>query len=150
MAMNVRFIFAICGLSFLMASSSNSSFAESKYEQKPSHQNAVVYIVSPQDGQKLKSPVTIVFGLKAMGVAPAGINLPNTGHHHLLIDSKLPSLKQPIPANEKSIHFGAGQTETSVELKPGKHTLQLLLGDANHFPHLPAVYSKKIEIEVLP
>lgn len=126
------------------------SFAESKYEQKPSAEKAHVYIVSPQDGQKLKSPVTIIFGLKGMGIAPAGIDLPNTGHHHLLIDSRLPDLKKPIPGNEKSIHFGGGQTETSVELKPGKHTLQLLFGDANHVPHHPAVYSKKIQIEVLP
>ncbi|HEX5163038.1 MAG TPA: DUF4399 domain-containing protein [Steroidobacteraceae bacterium] len=117
--------------------------------REPSPANAEVYIVSPKDGAKVKSPVTVVFGLKGMGIAPAGIKFDNTGHHHLLIDSDLPAdLSQPLPATEKSVHFGKGQTETSVTLAPGKHTLQLVLGDSLHIPHDPAVFSKKITIEV--
>ena len=117
--------------------------------REPSPANAEVYIVSPKDGAKVKSPVTVVFGLKGMGIAPAGIKFDNTGHHHLLIDSDLPAdLSQPLPATEKSVHFGKGQTETSVTLPPGKHTLQLVLGDSLHIPHDPAVFSKKITIEV--
>jgi hypothetical protein len=91
----------------------------------------------------------VVFGLKGMGVAPAGIKFDNTGHHHLLIDGDLPAdLSQPLAANEKSVHFGKGQTQTSLTLPPGKHTLQLVLGDALHVPHEPPVISKKITIIV--
>ena len=117
--------------------------------REPSPANAEVYIVSPKDGAKVKSPVTVVFGLKGMGIAPAGIKFDNTGHHHLLIDSELPAdLSQPLAANEKSVHFGKGQTETSLTLPPGKHTLQLVLADLTHTPHDPAVISKKITITV--
>jgi hypothetical protein len=84
-----------------------------------------------------------------MGVAPAGIEKPNTGHHHLLIDAKLPPLDQPIPNDFNHLHFGAGQSEATVELPLGKHTLQLLLGDANHIPHNPPVMSKPIEVSVV-
>jgi hypothetical protein len=83
-----------------------------------------------------------------MGVAPAGIERPNTGHHHLLIDTKVPALDQPIPNDFNHLHFGAGQTEADVTLPPGKHTLQLLLGDANHVPHNPPVMSKPITVTV--
>jgi hypothetical protein len=118
-------------------------------ERTPSPPGAEVYIVSPKDGAKVKGPVTVVFGLKVMGIAPAGIKFDNTGHHHLLIDSEAPAdLSQPLPANEKSVHFGKGQTETTLTLSPGKHTLQLVLGDALHVPHDPAVISKKITITV--
>jgi hypothetical protein len=82
-------------------------------------------------------------------VAPAGIEKPNTGHHHLLIDAKRPPLDQPIPNDFNHLHFGAGQSEATVELPLGKHTLQLLLGDANHIPHNPAVMSKPIEVTVV-
>lgn len=117
--------------------------------REPAPAGAEVYIVSPADGAKVKSPVTVVFGLKGMGVAPAGIKFDNTGHHHLLIDSDLPAdLSQPLAANEKSVHFGKGQTETSVTLPPGKHTLQLVLGDSLHIPHDPAIVSRKITITV--
>jgi len=117
--------------------------------REPSPANAEVYIVSPKDGAKVKSPVTVVFGLKGMGIAPAGIKFDNTGHHHLLIDSELPvDLSQPLAANEKSLHFGKGQTETSLTLPPGTHTLQLVLGDSLHIPHDPPVFSKKITITV--
>lgn len=118
-------------------------------ERTPAPAGAEVYIVSPKDGATLKGPVTVVFGLKGMGVAPAGIKFDNAGHHHLLIDSDPPAdLSQPLAANEKSVHFGKGQTETTVTLPPGKHTLQLVLGDSLHVPHEPAVISKKITIVV--
>jgi hypothetical protein len=117
--------------------------------REPAPAGAEVYIVSPADGAKVKSPVTVVFGLKGMGVAPAGIKFDNTGHHHLLIDSALPAdLSQPLAATEKSVHFGKGQTETSVTLAPGKHTLQLVLGDSLHIPHDPPVVSKVITVTV--
>jgi Domain of unknown function (DUF4399) len=117
--------------------------------REPSPAGAEVYIVSPKDGAKVKGPVTVVFGLKGMGVAPAGIKFDNTGHHHLLVDSDPPAdLSQPLPANEKTLHFGKGQTETTLTLAPGKHTLLLVLGDYLHIPHEPAVISKKISITV--
>ncbi len=117
--------------------------------REPSPAGAEAYIVSPKDGAKVKGPVTVVFGLKGMGIAPAGIKLENTGHHHLLIDSEAPAdLTQPLPANEKTVHFGKGQTETTVTLPPGKHTLMLVLGDSLHVPHDPAVISKKVTITV--
>jgi hypothetical protein len=110
---------------------------------------AKVYIVSPVDGAKVKSPVKVVFGLSGMGIAPAGIKFDNAGHHHLLIDTDLPKeVGQPLPANEHVVHFGKGQTEASVELKPGKHTLQLVLGDHLHIPFDPVVASSKITITV--
>ena len=125
------------------------ALATAAASREPSPAGAEVYIVSPKNGAKVKSPVTVVFGLKGMGIAPAGIKFDNTGHHHLLIDSELPAdLSQPLAANEKSVHFGKGQTETSVTLPPGKHTLQLVLGDSLHIPHDPAVYSKQITITV--
>jgi hypothetical protein len=118
-------------------------------DRAPSPAGAEVYIASPKDGARVKGPVTVVFGLKGMGVAPAGIKFDNTGHHHLLIDSDPPAdLSQPLPATEKSVHFGKGQTETTLTLAPGKHTLQLVLGDSLHVPHEPAVISKKITITV--
>jgi hypothetical protein len=118
-------------------------------DRTPAPAGAEVYIASPKDGAKVKGPVTVVFGLKGMGVAPAGIKFDNTGHHHLLIDSDPPAdLSQPLPATEKSVHFGKGQTETTLTLPPGKHTLLLVFGDSLHVPHEPAVISKKITITV--
>jgi hypothetical protein len=118
-------------------------------DRTPSPAGAEVYIVSPKDGAKVKSPVTVVFGLKGMGIAPAGIKFDNTGHHHLLVDADPPGdLSKPLPADEHNVHFGKGQTEGSVTLAPGKHTLQLLLADSLHTPHEPAVMSKKITITV--
>ncbi len=107
------------------------------------------YIVTPADGATVKSPFTVVFGLRnPWGVAPAGTKLDNTGHHHLLIDTPLPDLTQPIAKDDQHRHFGGGQTETSVTLPPGKHTLQLLLGDFAHVPHQPPVMSKPITVTV--
>jgi len=119
-------------------------------EQTPSPDKAYVYIGWPNDGEVIYSghPFRVWFGLRYMGVAPKGVNLPNTGHHHLLIDTDLPPLDEEIPSDRNHIHFGAGQTETMLELPPGKHTLQLLMGDYNHVPHNPPVYSKKITITV--
>jgi Domain of unknown function (DUF4399) len=108
-----------------------------------------VYIISPRNGEVVTSPVTVQFGLKGRGVAPAGVNQANTGHHHLLVDvDTLPPLNAPIPANDNHIHFGGGQTQTVVTLKPGQHTLQLLLGDHLHIPHNPPWMSEKITITV--
>ncbi len=117
-------------------------------KRTPSPQGAEVYFIAPSDGATVRSPVTVKFGLKGMGVAPAGIAFEGTGHHHLIIDAELPPLDAPIPADANHVHFGKGQTEATVELKPGKHTLQLLLGDLTHTPHDPAVASKKITITV--
>ena len=117
--------------------------------REPAPAGAEVYIVAPADGAKIKGPVTVVFGLKGMGVAPAGIKFDNTGHHHLLVDSDVPAdLSQPLPATEKILHFGKGQTETTLTLPPGKHTLQLVFADMLHVPHQPAVTSKRITITV--
>jgi hypothetical protein len=121
----------------------------SAQDRMASPADAQVYIISPKDGAKVSSPVTVQFGLKGMGIAPAGVKIENTGHHHLLIDADAPTdLGQPLPASEKVVHFGKGQTETAVKLTPGKHTLQLLLGDSTHVPHNPPVISKKITITV--
>jgi hypothetical protein len=118
-------------------------------ERTPSPAGAEVYIVSPKDGAKVKGPVTVIFGLKGMGIAPAGIKFDNTGHHHLLVDADAPAdLSLPLPADEHNLHFGKGQTETTLTLPPGKHTLQLVLADSLHTPHDPAVISKKITIVV--
>jgi hypothetical protein len=111
---------------------------------------AEVYFVSPANGAEVTSPVTIRFGLRGMGVAPAGVTSPNTGHHHLLIDvAELPADNLPLPATDQIRHFGLGQTEASLELPPGQHTLQLVLGDALHIPHDPPVRSDKITITVV-
>ncbi len=124
-------------------------FALPAFSGTPSPSGAEVYIISPRNGDVVTSPVTVRFGLKGMGVAPAGTDAANTGHHHLLIDvDTLPPLDKPIPADEKHKHFGAGQTEVVVTLAPGKHTLQLLLGDKHHVPHDPPVISEKITITV--
>ena len=109
---------------------------------------ARVYFISTSNGQVLKGPITVRFGLAGMGVAPAGTVSEGTGHHHLIIDSPLPALDQPLPKDDKHLHFGKGQTETTLTLAPGKHTLQLVLGDANHIPHQPPVLSAAITITV--
>ncbi|MGF7128929.1 hypothetical protein P3T40_000395 [Paraburkholderia sp. EB58] len=116
----------------------------------PSPPSAFCYIGYPNDGQTLPAgkPFRVWFGLRNMGVAPKGVNYPNTGHHHLLIDTDLPPLDQEIPSDRSHLHFGAGETETTLVLPPGKHTLQLLMGDYMHVPHVPPVYSKKITIYI--
>jgi hypothetical protein len=120
-------------------------------ERTPSPAGAEVYIIAPKDGAKVHAPVLVQFGLKGMGIAPAGVKFDNTGHHHLLIDTDPPAdLSAPLPATDKIVHFGKGQTETTLNLAPGKHTLQLLLADQSHIPHNPPVLSQKITITVLP
>lgn len=116
----------------------------------PAPANAFVYIGWPTDGQVVSAgrPFRVWFGLRNMSVAPKDVKFPNTGHHHLLIDTDLPPLGQEIPSDRNHLHFGAGETETILELPPGKHTLQLLMGDDKHMPHNPPVYSKKITIIV--
>lgn len=115
----------------------------------PAPPGASVYFISPQDGDTVSSPFTVRFGLTGMGVAPAGTDKENTGHHHLLIDmDSLPPAGQAIPADDHHKHFGGGQTQTQLDLSPGTHTLQLLLGDMNHIPHEPPVVSEKITITV--
>ena len=111
--------------------------------------NARVFIIEPVDGASVSSPVKVVFGIENMTIAPAGQDLPNSGHHHLLIDLvELPALDAPLPASDHVIHFGKGQTETTIELEPGDHSLQLLLGNYLHIPHSSAVISNKILINV--
>ena len=110
--------------------------------------DAKVYIIWPPDGAVIKGAFWVRMGLSGAGIAPAGVDKPNTGHHHLLIDVDLPPLDQPIPNDHNHLHFGLGQTEARLDLPPGKHTLQLLLGDANHVPHNPPLYSKQITITV--
>ena len=114
----------------------------------PSPPGASAYFVDLKDGATIGPTTTIHFGLHGMGVAPAGSDKANSGHHHLLIDTDLPPLDQPIPNDENHMHFGAGQTEVDLTLAPGPHTLQLLLGDKNHIPHSPPVMSPRIHVNV--
>lgn len=116
--------------------------------ETPAPENAELYFISPKDGDAVSNPITVRFGLKNMGVAPAGVQYENTGHHHLLIDTGLPPLDLPIINDEKHRHYGLGQTEATLELPAGAHTLQLLLGDFAHRPHAPPVASKRITITV--
>ena len=116
--------------------------------RKPAPESAEVYFVSPTDGEDVTNPVIVKFGLSGMGVAPAGVDQPDTGHHHLLIDTELERMDMPIPADEQHVHFGGGQTQTTLQLTPGSHTLQLVLGDFLHIPHDPPVMSEKITISV--
>ena len=129
---------------FAVAGSSSAS------AQTPSPPGAKVYFINLKDGQELTSPFLVQFGLSGMGVAPAGVEKPNTGHHHLLIDTTLSpdQLKAPIPMDDTHKHFGNGQTEAMITLPSGKHTLQLVLGDWSHVPHVPPVMSDVITITV--
>ena len=108
-----------------------------------------VYFINLQDGDVVKSPVFIQFGLSGKGVAPAGIDVANTGHHHLLIHVDEIDYSLPIPSSNQHLHFGLGQTETNLVLPSGKHTLQLVLGGKYHIPHKPPLISKKIEVTVV-
>ena len=115
----------------------------------PADKDGYLYFVWPQDGATIKGAFWCRFGLRNMGVTHAGDNFTNAGHHHLLIDVNEPlDPKEPIPQDKSHLHFGAGQTEARIELPPGKHTLQLVLGDAKHYPFDPPVVSKKITVTV--
>ncbi|NEU94668.1 DUF4399 domain-containing protein [Bradyrhizobium uaiense] len=118
-------------------------------QNKPAGKDTKLYFIWPHNGTKLKGPFTCRFGLRNMGVTHAGDEYPNSGHHHLLIDVDEPlNPNEPIPSDKSHQHFGAGQTETQLDLAPGKHTLQLVLGDAKHYPFNPPVVSEKITIRV--
>ena len=114
----------------------------------PSPAGAKVFILEPKSGATVSSPVAVKFGIEGMDVAPAGTEKPNSGHHHLIVDGKVDDMKAAIPADDAHKHFGKGQTEATIELKPGPHTLQLVLGDHNHVPHNPPVISEVITITV--
>ncbi len=115
----------------------------------PSVKGAEVYIIAPKNGETVSGPVRVQFGLKGMGVAPAGVEIEGTGHHHLVVDKDAPPLDTYLPIDDPQvIHFGKGQTETELKLAPGKHTLQLVLADKDHKPHAPPVVSQKITITV--
>jgi len=122
--------------------------AAAEMERTPAPEDANVYFISPGDGERLTSPVTVRFGASGIGIAPSGVDHDKTGHHHLLVDTGMPSLSSPIPSDDNYLHFGGGQTQTTLDLSPGEHTLQLLMGDAKHVPHDPPVASKKITITV--
>ena len=130
-----------------IAISWNVTFAEGPFSESPP--GAKAYIISPKDGELVDKTLTVRFGLVNMGVAPAGVKLPNTGHHHLLIDlENLPDMEKPLVFSQNVRHFGGGQTETEITLAPGKHTLRLLLGNYLHIPHKPPVLSEKITVTV--
>jgi hypothetical protein len=115
----------------------------------PSPPGAEEFIIWPPDGAVIVGgKLWVRMGLRNMGVCPKGVNMPNVGHHHLLIDTEMPPFDQEIPSDRQHLHYGAGETDARIELPPGKHTLQLILGDYNHVPHDPPVYSKKITIAV--
>lgn len=132
---------------FAMVLSAGAAFA-ADVPRTPAPAAAEVYFISPADGETVSGPVTVRFGLRGMGVAPAGTIAEGTGHHHLIVDAPLPAAGQPIPNDANHLHFGKGQTETTLTLAPGKHTLQLLVGDHSHVPHEPVVASGVITITV--
>ena len=119
--------------------------------ETPRPENAEVYIIWPSDGRVVPGgKFWLRMGLKNFGVAPAGVERPNTGHHHVILNAPLPPFDEEIPNDKKHLHFGGGQTEARIELPPGRHTLQLLMGDHNHVPHDPPLYSERITIVVPP
>ncbi len=133
----IRFKYIISTVFLLMTSSIYS-------------EDSRVFFIQPSDGDVLDTTFEVIFGIKGMSLAPAGTYESNTGHHHLIIDAPLPDLSMPVPASEQYIHFGKAQDRVMITLKPGKHSLQMILGDGNHIPHDPPLYSEKIIIEVKP
>jgi hypothetical protein len=133
-----------------IACSAGAALAKRANDLTPSPAGAEVYFVELKDGAVVPEKFKIFFGLRNMGVAPAGSDTPNTGHHHLIVDSPLPALNQPIPNDFQHLHFGAAQTEAEITLSPGKHTLQLVMGDKAHIPHSPPVMSQRITVNVVP
>ena len=129
---------------------STAACAQSDYwPRTESPPGAVAYIISPSNGEVVASPVKVQFGLSGIGVAPAGTDYPDTGHHHLLINRAIDKMNAPLPSGEPDLlHFGGGQTEVLVTLEPGQYTLQMILGDQDHVPHDPPVMSEKVSITV--
>ena len=143
----MKLAYAPLGLAALLAVVSTASFAE--MPRTPAPEGAKVYFIEPAAGATVDKTFSVKFGLQGMGVAPAGVDSPATGHHHLLIDvDKEPAMNMPLPMTDNLKHFGKGQTETQITLPPGKHTLQLLVGDKNHVPLDPPVISEKITVTV--
>ena len=144
--MSIRFRALVCS-SVIFVAAATATLAQT---QTPSPQGATVYFINLKDGDTVTSPFKVQFGLTGMGVAPLGVQNERTGHHHLIIDTKLSDdeLKRPIAADAQHVHFGGGQTETMVTLPPGRHTLQLVLGDWSHIPHNPPVMSQVITVTV--
>ena len=133
----------------VLLAASAAAWATQAIPLTPAPKNAEEYIIWPGDGAVIEGgKMWVRMGLKGMGVCPKGVDRPNCGHHHLLIDTDLPPLDKEIPNDRNHLHFGAGETDARVELPPGKHTLQLLLGDSKHVPFDPPIYSKKITITV--
>lgn len=135
-------------LSFLLLLATVGVAAAADLPRSAAPEGARVYFIAPLDGEILDSPVTVRFGLVGMGIAPAGVQMQDTGHHHLLIDTGLPPLDAPMPADAHHLHFGKGQTEATIELAAGRHQLQLLLGDYLHVSHDPPIVSGRITITV--
>lgn len=121
---------------------------QAEMPRQPAPEGAGVYFIEPADGATVQSPFKVSFGLHGMGVAPSGVDKPNTGHHHLLINSPEVDLGMPLPKTDQVRHFGGGQTEAMVTLEPGSYTLQLVLGDYAHIPHDPPVVSGTITVTV--
>lgn len=143
----MKLAYAPLGLAALLSAFSTAALAD--MPRTPAPEGAKVYFIEPANGATVDKTFTVKFGLKGMGVAPAGVDAPATGHHHLLIDlDQEPAMNMPLPMTDNLKHFGKGQTETEVTLPPGKHTLQLLVGDKNHVPLDPPVISEKITVTV--
>jgi len=141
------FLFASVGVAGLSAHAQNTP-APPTSARSSAPKDAYVFIGWPQNGSVVSTFFKMWFGTRNFGVAPAGVDRANTGHHHLLIDVPLPPMDEPIPSDKNHLHFGQGQTEAFVDLPPGRHTLQLLMGDANHVPHDPPVMSRQISVIV--
>ena len=138
---------AIISLGLVLATL--TGFGQAALPKSKSAPGAKVYIISPAHGETVGKTFTVKFGLQGMGIAPAGIKFDNTGHHPLLVDvDEMPDLNKPLPATEHVLHYGKGQTETTLTLEPGSHTLQLVLGDYLHLPHDKPVISRKIRVTV--
>lgn len=143
----MKLAYAPLGLAALLSAFSAAALAD--MPRTPAPEGAKVYFIEPANGATVDKTFTVKFGLKGMGVAPAGVDAPATGHHHLLIDlDQEPAMNMPLPMTDNLKHFGKGQTETEVTLPPGKHTLQLLVGDKNHVPLDPPVISEKVTVTV--
>jgi len=132
----------------LIALTAVAALSAAAFARTAAPEGAKVYFITPSDGAEVSSPVKVKFGLSGMGVAPAGTEKEKTGHHHILVNTKLENYEDPIPADDNHRHFGGGQTEATLDLPPGTHTLQLLVGDHNHIPHDPPVESEVITITV--